>query len=280
MNFYLWEVFEVISGLWIPILKKGRAKVYHALIFWISCLHQKLKCFAQIYGLGYVARILRKCSQICIGSSINSAFLLYAVFLCYFVYIWLWKLETGNACIVVHGNLLSATFLLHGLFFLFISFGLRGLVGCGGVRGITYKFDGWDVISSSMITEFVGFTWGKIVKGSSLLFWDIWWLNSDRNSFWGISNPIFMTYLTDKASAGDSKIILKSSSVKISIVKKPVSDSNSKQTVEGNKQDAQSTGAATSSGLLSLCQQYDSDDDDWFSDPFNLYMSRNIRQNY
>ncbi|KAK4706266.1 hypothetical protein R3W88_034172 [Solanum pinnatisectum] len=66
----------------------------------------------------------------------------------------------------------------------------------------------------------------------------------------------------DKASAGDSKIILKSSSVKISIVKKPVSDSNGKQTVELNKQDAQSTGAATSSGLLSLCQQYDSDDDD------------------
>ncbi|XP_049362277.1 uncharacterized protein LOC125826968 [Solanum verrucosum] len=66
----------------------------------------------------------------------------------------------------------------------------------------------------------------------------------------------------DKASAGDSKIILKSSSIKISIVKKPVLDSNSKQTVEVNKQDAQSTGAATSSGLLSLCQQYDSDDDD------------------
>ncbi|KAH0642673.1 hypothetical protein KY289_033647 [Solanum tuberosum] len=66
----------------------------------------------------------------------------------------------------------------------------------------------------------------------------------------------------DKASAGESKIILKSSSVKISIVKKPVSNSNSKQTVELNKQDAQSTGAATSSGLLSLCQQYDSDDDD------------------
>lgn len=66
----------------------------------------------------------------------------------------------------------------------------------------------------------------------------------------------------DKASAGDSKIILKSSSVKIAVVKKPVSDSNSKQTVEGNKQDAQNTGAATSSGLLSLCQQYDSDEDD------------------
>lgn len=66
----------------------------------------------------------------------------------------------------------------------------------------------------------------------------------------------------DKASAGDSKIILKSSSVKIAVVKKPVLDSNSKQTVEGNKQDAQNTGAATSSGLLSLCQQYDSDEDD------------------
>lgn len=60
----------------------------------------------------------------------------------------------------------------------------------------------------------------------------------------------------EESSAGDSKIILKSSSVKISVVKKPVS------TVEGNKPDAQSTGAATSSGLLSLCQQYDSDDDD------------------
>ncbi|KAK4706264.1 hypothetical protein R3W88_034170 [Solanum pinnatisectum] len=43
----------------------------------------------------------------------------------------------------------------------------------------------------------------------------------------------------DKASAGDSKIILKSSSVKISIVKKPVSDSNGKQTVELNKQGAE-----------------------------------------
>lgn len=104
--------------------------------------------------------------------------------------------------------------------------------------------------------------------------------HSDRNSFWWISNPIFTTYLTDKASIGDSKIILKSSSVKISIVKKPVSHSNSKQTVEVNKQDSQSTDAATSSGLLSLCQQYDSDDDDWFSDPFNLYLSRYIRQIY
>ncbi|XP_059275348.1 uncharacterized protein LOC132029942 [Lycium ferocissimum] len=66
----------------------------------------------------------------------------------------------------------------------------------------------------------------------------------------------------DKASASDNKIILKSSSVKISIVKKPVSDSNSKKAFEGNKQDAQSTGAATSSSLLSLCQQYDSDEDD------------------
>ncbi|KAK4364852.1 hypothetical protein RND71_016210 [Anisodus tanguticus] len=66
----------------------------------------------------------------------------------------------------------------------------------------------------------------------------------------------------DKASSSDNKIILKSSSVKISIVKKPVSDSNSKKTVEENKQDSQSTGAAPSSGLLSLCQQYDSDEDD------------------
>ncbi|MCD7471428.1 hypothetical protein HAX54_011869 [Datura stramonium] len=66
----------------------------------------------------------------------------------------------------------------------------------------------------------------------------------------------------DKASTSDNKIILKSSSVKISIVKKPVSDSNSKKTVEGNKQDVQSNGAATSSGLLSLCQQYESDEDD------------------
>lgn len=101
-------------------------------------------------------------------------------------------------------------------------------------------------------------------------------INSDRNSFWGISNHIFMTHLTDKASAGDSKIILKSSSVKIAVVKKPVSDSNSKQTVEGNKQDAQNTGAATSSGLLSLCQQYDSDEDDWLSDPCNLYICPEI----
>ncbi|KAF3626000.1 Coiled-coil domain-containing protein 94 [Capsicum annuum] len=65
----------------------------------------------------------------------------------------------------------------------------------------------------------------------------------------------------DTALASDNKFILKSSAVKISIVKKPVSDSNSKKTVEGNKH-AQSTGAATSSGLLSLCQQYDSDEDD------------------
>lgn len=66
----------------------------------------------------------------------------------------------------------------------------------------------------------------------------------------------------DKASPSDGKVILKFSAVKISIVKKPVSDSSCKKTVEGNKQDAQSTGAATSSGLLSLCQQYDSDEDD------------------
>ncbi|CAN4076472.1 unnamed protein product [Withania somnifera] len=66
----------------------------------------------------------------------------------------------------------------------------------------------------------------------------------------------------DKASTSDNKIILKSSSVKLSVVKKPVSGSNIKKTVEGNKQDAESTGAATSSGLLSLCQQYDSDEDD------------------
>nr|XP_016443991.1 PREDICTED: coiled-coil domain-containing protein 94 homolog [Nicotiana tabacum] len=65
----------------------------------------------------------------------------------------------------------------------------------------------------------------------------------------------------DKASSSDGKIIVKSSSVKISVDKKPPSDSNSKKTVEGNQQEAEKTGV-TSNGLLSLCQQYESDEDD------------------
>ncbi|XP_016487637.1 uncharacterized protein LOC107807710 [Nicotiana tabacum] len=65
----------------------------------------------------------------------------------------------------------------------------------------------------------------------------------------------------DKASSSDGKIIFKSSSVKISVVKKPPSDSNSKKTVEGNQQEAEKTGG-TSNGLLWLCQQYESDEDD------------------
>ncbi|XP_075102427.1 uncharacterized protein LOC107800801 [Nicotiana tabacum] len=65
----------------------------------------------------------------------------------------------------------------------------------------------------------------------------------------------------DKASSSDGKIIFKSSSVKISVDKKPPSDSNSKKTVEGNQQEAEKTGV-TSNGLLSLCQQYESDEDD------------------
>nr|XP_009596312.1 splicing factor YJU2-like [Nicotiana tomentosiformis] len=65
----------------------------------------------------------------------------------------------------------------------------------------------------------------------------------------------------DKASSSDGKIIVKSSSVKISVFKKPPSDSNSKKTVEGNQQEAEKTGV-TSNGLLSLCQQYESDEDD------------------
>ncbi|XP_016463116.1 uncharacterized protein LOC107786178 [Nicotiana tabacum] len=65
----------------------------------------------------------------------------------------------------------------------------------------------------------------------------------------------------DKASSSDGKIIFKSSSIKISVVKKPLSDSNSKKRVEGKQQEAEKTGG-TSNGLLSLCQQYESDEDD------------------
>ncbi|MCD7454963.1 hypothetical protein HAX54_026622 [Datura stramonium] len=62
----------------------------------------------------------------------------------------------------------------------------------------------------------------------------------------------------DNASSSSSGTF-KSSSVKLSVVKKSPSDSNRKKIEEGNKQEAEKQ---TSNGLLSLCQQYDSSDED------------------
>ncbi|CAA0809547.1 Family of unknown function (DUF572 [Striga hermonthica] len=103
------------------------------------------------------------------------------------------------------------------------------------------------------------------------------------------SNPtdIFTKVSIDSSSSQDNarargapdkgKFLFKSSSVRVSIVKKPTAESKGKklteETVKGDeqcpaankdeeeKQDAQHT-SVTSSGLQSLCQMYGSDEDD------------------
>ncbi|KAL2247259.1 UNVERIFIED_CONTAM: Splicing factor YJU2 [Sesamum indicum] len=63
-------------------------------------------------------------------------------------------------------------------------------------------------------------------------------------------------------ASNNGKFIFKSSSVRVSIVKKSAADSNGNMpSKESEKQDANST-AVTNSGLLSLCQQYGSDEDE------------------
>ncbi|KAK6132505.1 hypothetical protein DH2020_033714 [Rehmannia glutinosa] len=75
-----------------------------------------------------------------------------------------------------------------------------------------------------------------------------------------------------RGPSDNGKFIFKSSSVRVSIVKKSAADSNGNKArkEETEKQTAQSTGVnedkekqdATSTGLLSLCQQYGSDEDE------------------
>nr|GLL24563.1 coiled-coil domain-containing protein 94 homolog [Ipomoea trifida] len=75
-----------------------------------------------------------------------------------------------------------------------------------------------------------------------------------------------------KGDSGNEKFIFKSSSVKVAVVKKKSLASSSKEIVEEEKLDIEDEGKAKqveeeptslkSNGLLSLCQQYESDDDD------------------
>lgn len=64
-----------------------------------------------------------------------------------------------------------------------------------------------------------------------------------------------------KGEPSNEKVIFKSSSVKVAIVKKQSLDSSMKNSVEEGEQEDEKQNMK-SNGLLSLCQQYDSDDDD------------------
>lgn len=74
--------------------------------------------------------------------------------------------------------------------------------------------------------------------------------------------------LTDRAdvsgSSNNEKFIFKSSLVRVSVLKKPNSDSSGNKASKGEetKQEAELNETVRSNGLQSLCQQYESDDED------------------
>ena len=74
--------------------------------------------------------------------------------------------------------------------------------------------------------------------------------------------------LTDKAgvsgSSNNGKSIFKSPLVRVSILKKPAADSNGSKANEGEEtnQKADHNQTVRSTGLQSLCQLYQSDEDD------------------
>lgn len=80
----------------------------------------------------------------------------------------------------------------------------------------------------------------------------------------------FTDKVAEKGDSGNEKFIFKSSSVKVAIVKKKCLPCSSKEIVEEEKQEIEDKGkqeeeqptSLKSNGLLSLCQQYDSDDDE------------------